>query len=44
LSIYHAGRTGTNGLLLGYGIAESQRIPELVRRLRLAADGLAASR
>ena len=44
LSIYHADRTGTNGLLLGYGIAESQRIPELVRRLRLAADGLAASR
>lgn len=36
LSAYFAGGRGTNGLVLGYGMAEAVRIPELVRRLRAA--------
>jgi hypothetical protein len=39
LSAYYAGQAGANGLLLGYGIAEEARIPELVGRLAQAVLG-----
>lgn len=39
LSAYYAGQAGANGLLLGYGIAEETRIPELVGRLAQAVLG-----
>ena len=39
LSAYYAGQRGANGLLLGYGIAEEGRIPELVGRLAQAVLG-----
>lgn len=39
LSTYYAGQAGDNGLLLGYGIAEAPRIPELVGRLARAVRG-----
>ena len=38
LSAYYAGQDGANGLVLGYGIAEGERIPELVGRLARAAE------
>jgi len=41
LSSYYLAGVGSNaqnGLLLGYGMADEQRIPELVRRLRTAYD------
>ena len=40
LSLYYADATGGNGLVLGYGMAESARIPELVDRLGLASESL----
>lgn len=35
LSTYFASGKGDNGLVLGYGMAEAERIPELVKRLLL---------
>lgn len=40
LSLYYADATGGKGLVLGYGMAESARIPELVDRLGLASESL----
>lgn len=42
LSPYFADGQGANGLVLGYGMAEAARIPELVERLRAAVAGAAA--
>ncbi|PKO35683.1 MAG: PLP-dependent aminotransferase family protein [Betaproteobacteria bacterium HGW-Betaproteobacteria-7] len=38
LSAYFSSAGGGNGLVLGYGMAEAERIPQLVQRLRLALD------
>lgn len=40
LSGYFAGETRENGLVLGYGIAEAGRIPELVARVRRAWEAV----
>lgn len=41
LSPYFAGGQGANGLVLGYGMVDAARIPELVRRLKAIIAGMA---
>jgi GntR family transcriptional regulator/MocR family aminotransferase len=38
LSSYYTGSRGGNGLVLGYGMAETRQIPELVRRLSIRSE------